>query len=77
MNYKKIIPFLIAVLGFTTACEKEDSKEDSKENSNANDSLGIAPLYGAMAAEYQQKSNVPIENTTGFIQQKEEILDEQ
>ena len=72
MNYKKIIPFLIAVLGFTTACDKEDSKEDSKEDNSGK----FVPMYGVSTSEYQQKSNVPIEGTTEFIQQ-EEIPDEQ
>jgi len=66
MKYKKIIPFLIAVLGFTTACEKEDS-----DNGN-----GFTDKYGIPTAKYQQKSNVPIEDTIEFIKQ-EDLSDEQ
>ena len=66
MNYKKIIPLLIAALGFTTACDKEDS-----DNGN-----GFTDKYGVPTAEYQQKSNVPIENTNEFIK-REDLSDEQ
>ena len=66
MSYKKIILFLIAVLGFATACEKEN-----EDNGN-----GFTDKYGVPTAKYQQKSNVPIENTTEFIK-REDLSDEQ
>ena len=66
MNYKKIIPLLIAALGFTTACDKEDS-----DNEN-----GFTDKYGVPTAKYQQKSNVPIEDTIEFIKQ-EDLSNEQ
>jgi hypothetical protein len=53
MNYKRIIPLLLLVLGFATACERDDDDENSGQMSK----------YGVVPAKYQQKSNVSTENT--------------
>ena len=67
MNYKRIIPLLLIVLGFATACERDEDDEN----------FGYMPMYGVISAKYQQKSNVSTENTLDIALPQEEIADEQ
>ena len=69
MNYKKIIPLLLIVLGFATACERDEDDDD--------ENFGYMPMYGVISAKYQQKSNVSTENTLDIALPQEEIADEQ
>lgn len=57
MNYKKIIPLLIGLLGFATACEKGND-DNSSGNSNPTDTNLNVPEYGVPIVYYQSKSKV-------------------
>ena len=64
MNYKRIIPVLIAILGFTSSCDKNDDEKNDQ----------VVTRYGIPNAKYQQKSNV---EQAEFIDNEAKIVDEQ